>query len=611
MDLAGTASSPQGSASAIKSVAYSVDGTAGSRAVEFDGSKWSIKALPLINNKAVLVKVTAADAAGNQGEAALSILMDTTAPAAPVFDAQPPTVVTKADGRTSLQWSWNRTGEAADSFVVKLNGSEVARQTGTSYSIRDFEDGTYLLQVTEKDPTGNTSGDAKAISVLVDRVPPSQPLLTGNTKPTPNPVWNWVPQVNSGGNGSFRYRLQAGNFSLESKTGTFALPATGYPDNQYTLGVQEKDNANNWSEEAKFTITLDRTPPVIKILTPVDGYVTNRPSVTLTYSIQEGSVKSSSQKTVALPLDNGLENVVTVTSDADEAGNIGTATLKAYRYSNVLFVRKGSRPRGDGTSWDDAFDDLQIALDTNKTLPAGTQIWISAGTYATGAVSGASFLLQPNIGLYGGFASTGYPRGLDSRSAANPTILRGNPIDGGYILDGNVQFRSKVENVVIDGFSVTGGRFGIMMGQSNSNFRITKCIFSGFGTDGIQGTIPLYLNGDGVFSECRISGNQNLEEAAAQVVGGRFVFDRCEFKDNQGGSFAGGLKIGDGVHSLRSCIISGNTAMNSEPGFAQEVIVASGILDISDTKIEGGKSGIETWPWSGAELIWGTGNTEP
>ena len=58
---------------------------------------------------------------------------------------------------------------------------------------------------------------------------------------------------------------------------------------------------------------------------------------------------------------------------------------------------------GDGTSWTDAFTDLQDAL----TAATAGQVWIAAGTYLPTSVEQDSFntfLVDRELSIYGGFA---------------------------------------------------------------------------------------------------------------------------------------------------------------------------------------------------------------
>ncbi|MDB5102984.1 MAG: hypothetical protein JWP91_673 [Fibrobacteres bacterium] len=258
MDIAGTSGSPQGPGT-IKTLAYTVDGVAGTLATNLaaDGS-WSIKALPLVKDKTIALKVIATDNIGNTGEATLSLTMDNTAPAPPVFTATPPAIVNKSDLRTSLQWTWTRTDAATDSFLVSLNGSEVSRQTGTSYSVNNPADGNYQLAVVEKDLAGNASTILTGANVLVDRSLPTVPS-PGTASPTRDntPTWTWT----SSASGQFEYRLAQNADPTGTGTALAAVtftpaPANSLADGTWYFQVREKDAADNWSAWSSSSVVV-------------------------------------------------------------------------------------------------------------------------------------------------------------------------------------------------------------------------------------------------------------------------------------------------------------------------------------------------------------------
>jgi len=146
--------------------------------------------------------------------------------------------------------------------------------------------------------------------------------------------------------------------------------------------------------------------------------------------------------------------------------------LGAYEFSSpsippILYVDDSVSGGNVGTSWNDAFADLQTALTT--ALAAGSrvnEIWVAEGTYRPAPAGGdreTSFELISDIALYGGF-----PDGGDSWERRNPsiyeTILSGdlngdeygstNNSDNSY----HVVTGSLVNSTaVMDGFKVVHG----------------------------------------------------------------------------------------------------------------------------------------------------------
>ena len=124
----------------------------------------------------------------------------------------------------------------------------------------------------------------------------------------------------------------------------------------------------------------------------------------------------------------------------------------------VRFVDVDAAGIGDGSSWTDAFPDLQQAL---AVAEVGDEIWVAEGTYRPTDTTDrdASFVLVSGTGLYGGFDGTEDAR--DERDPEqNVTVLSGDLGVPGDISDNayHVIIASGVDDsTVLDGFTVTGG----------------------------------------------------------------------------------------------------------------------------------------------------------
>lgn len=119
-----------------------------------------------------------------------------------------------------------------------------------------------------------------------------------------------------------------------------------------------------------------------------------------------------------------------------------------------IFVDLTASGANDGTSWADAFTDLQSAL----SIGANETIHIAEGAYlptSSTTARGASFSIPTGATLLGG-----YPEGGGDRDAALYTTILSGEIDGINGLDGNSYHVVKVQNVTnvtIDGLSVEKG----------------------------------------------------------------------------------------------------------------------------------------------------------
>ncbi|MBL7937545.1 MAG: T9SS type A sorting domain-containing protein [Bacteroidia bacterium] len=84
---------------------------------------------------------------------------------------------------------------------------------------------------------------------------------------------------------------------------------------------------------------------------------------------------------------------------------------------NSIFVDKDATGSNDGTSWTNAYTDLNNAL-ANTTFNLGQEIWIAEGIYKPHASNRSiAFALPHNAKIYGGFAGT-----ETLKSQRNPTL---------------------------------------------------------------------------------------------------------------------------------------------------------------------------------------------
>ncbi|TRU55794.1 MAG: cadherin [Microcystis aeruginosa Ma_QC_C_20070823_S13] len=132
-----------------------------------------------------------------------------------------------------------------------------------------------------------------------------------------------------------------------------------------------------------------------------------------------------------------------------------TPTPAAVR---TIFVRANAGGSNNGTSWVDAFTDLQGALAAAKS---GDTIWVAGGTYkpTTGTDRNATFTLKNHVEIYGGFA--GSETSLSQRNVAtNATILSGDIGTVNTATDNSVHVvtGSRTSNTtILDGFTISGG----------------------------------------------------------------------------------------------------------------------------------------------------------
>ncbi len=202
-----------------------------------------------------------------------------------------------------------------------------------------------------------------------------------------------------------------------------------------------------------------------------------------------------------------------------------------------IYVKQDAAGANSGASWSDAFTDLQLAL---AVAQDGDQIWVAAGTYTPAAPGGdraATFLINKNLALLGGFAGT--EASADDRDpVANPTILSGDlngddmPDDFATNRADNAMTVVRVTAAVTDATLIDG--FTISNGQA----------------DGAGGNETVNKSGGGMFA----SGSPTVKQsvftqnfASYRGGGGYFnpvgnpVFEDCIFTKNKADNIGGGL----------------------------------------------------------------------
>lgn len=236
-----------------------------------------------------------------------------------------------------------------------------------------------------------------------------------------------------------------------------------------------------------------------------------------------------------------------------------TSCLMSFMLSaqqNQIYVNQVAIGTNDGTSWENAYTDLQKAIDdTSKDI-----IWVAKGTYKPGLGSLdtlSTFEVNRPLSIFGGFAGTELTQD-DRDIASNPTILSGDL--AGDDVDDNVLdnrednaihvmvINSAAGSVLLDAFTITGGTntyldndravdiwlragAGIL---SYSKVTITNTDFTGnFGGTGVGISLLESAASNSVFQNCRFFKNTAIDQAALYMTRVENVeIKECNFFEN-------------------------------------------------------------------------------
>ncbi len=158
-----------------------------------------------------------------------------------------------------------------------------------------------------------------------------------------------------------------------------------------------------------------------------------------------------------------------------------TTILVPMVTGDVIYVNDDAPGLVNGTSWDDAYLDLQDALGAAST---GDQIWIAAGTYRPAPAGGSrdsSFTLVDGVDMYGGFEGT--EDTLDERAGLFVDTVLSGDLNGddqpGFVNNDENSFHVVTAlgndiDVLVDGVTVTGGNAGAPSDFSGGGMCLTS-----------------------------------------------------------------------------------------------------------------------------------------
>ena len=324
-------------------------------------------------------------------------------------------------------------------------------------------------------------------------------------------------------------------------------------------------------------------------LTPVTTNITNY------YSFSDGTAGGNNAGITTVYDQKGLVNGSLINFALSGTVSNFVKGLMQYRFTGTLYVKANATGTNTGESWDDAFTDLQRALEVTKgSLACGIfEIWVAGGTYyptrdPSGNANPAdprnkTFYLSTLISMYGGFAGTetSFNQRTKQVITANPSILNGDigmpgntndnayhvvvsvndhsstKMDGFTITNGNA---SGAGDITVENFSV-GKKFGGGMINIASRTQVTNCTFlnnKAFSNGG-----AMYNDQLGTYiTSCAFSGNSSSAGGGAIYNTNltAFTISNSVFSGNTASSGGGVYNENTSGIIFLNCLLAGNTA---------------------------------------------------
>ncbi|MDX6547285.1 MAG: large repetitive protein [Gaiellales bacterium] len=235
-------------------------------------------------------QVRAEDAAGNHSSqyATLAVTVDHTAPVAPasVVAAASPT-------STSPVLTWTASSDAGSGisgYRLLRNGVVVASVTSTSYVDAAAPAGSDCYAVQAIDKAGNLSPSSPAVTVTVDRTPPTVPVVSAGAAATSGtPQLDWADSVDVS-SGVDHYRVIRDGAAIATPSASAFSDGSATADGSYVYTVTAVDAAGNQSAvSAAVTVTVDTTPPGAPASVSAVSPTTSAPQISWQAPVDAGS----------------------------------------------------------------------------------------------------------------------------------------------------------------------------------------------------------------------------------------------------------------------------------------------------------------------------------
>ena len=222
----------------------------------------------------------------------------------------------------------------------------------------------------------------------------------------------------------------------------------------------------------------------------------------------------------------------------------------------TYYVVPGGAGSKNGTSWANAYADVQIAID-KASSDGGGEVWIAKGTYK----HGSEMTMKNNVAIYGGFAGTETSK--EERVEGNNTILDG---EGKYIVFVNSYTKSNplTNSAKLDNVTIQNGYYsdsGAGMRNDYASPEITNCTFSGNSASYYGGGMSNESSSSPVLINCTFSGNSaSYGGGMHNASNSKPKLTNCTFSNNSASSYGGGMYNRNSSPTLTNCTFSNNSA---------------------------------------------------
>lgn len=293
---------------------------------------------------------------------------------------------------------------------------------------------------------------------------------------SPNPPYNLIPSFVSSGTVTCDDMTQTSGFSgqnfrytnyytvttgdIELSTSRYRIEVVFLKDDSSScdildFGFKIENNAS-LSSDVQATVT-ERTQKIFAFM-PYGAGSQSGTLLTPTFT-SNGTVSVNGQNQTSGISSQDFSSPITYTVTSLNGLYTKEYVVSLQESGSIIYVDKNAVGRNNGTSWDDAFINLDTALEYVSTIDDSVlqEVWITADEYEPILNSKNGFNIRSNLILRGGFKGTesvSSDRLVDSEnSLVNHTVLRRQPLnsDEESLFYANEEFTG---TFTIDGFDI-------------------------------------------------------------------------------------------------------------------------------------------------------------
>jgi len=274
--------------------------------------------------------------------------------------------------------------------------------------------------------------------------------------------------------------------------------------------------------------------------------------------------------------DNGIPDACDISAETHDDCN-ENGILDMCEYPNPTYVDACIAEPGDGSDWENAYDELQTAIDNAFD---GYQVFVKEGTYEP-------ITLRNNVAIYGGFDSalSGESEWTDADPATNVTYIPGDG-EAKHVVTSSENDAS----AVLRGFHIKDGNAngsadggvggGLLLDASDAT--IVECVLEANEADDWGGAVASINDGSPTFVNCIFRDNEDGADAGGDIAGGGAFysesgsprFHNCLFHDNMAEDGGAVYMAMDGAFFI-NCTFADNEATSGDGGAIYDTDEAS------------------------------------